>query len=215
MKDFRKENDLDGSQGDLRSLGHPQRPRQAQPWGVQQVPFIFIKMNIWNMFHERFLKRKRSGWVPRWSEGSRTPSATSTSSTMGSTASTSYVHQKLTWHMFICCFSKTNRFKTVPAWYRVIKRLSDTLSDLNKLNQGEYSKYQLCSSKIDMTHVYMLFFKEVDQEALGHPQRPRQAHPWTSTQTVLILSQAGLSLLGHPHEPRQPQPQGPQQVIDI
>ena len=93
MNDFRKENDLDGSQGDLRSLGHPQRPRQAQPWGVQQVPFIFIKMNIWNMFHERFLKRKRSGWVPRWSEGSRTPSATSTSSTMGSTASTIYIHK--------------------------------------------------------------------------------------------------------------------------
>ena len=28
--------------------------------------------------------------------------------------------------------------------------LLDTLSDLDKLNQGEYSKYQLCSSKIDM-----------------------------------------------------------------
>ena len=43
---FRKENDLGGSQGDLSALGHPQRPRQAQPCGVQQVPFIFIKMNI-------------------------------------------------------------------------------------------------------------------------------------------------------------------------
>ena len=93
MNDFWKENDLDGSQGDLRSLGHPQRPRQAQPWGVQQVPFIFIKMNIWNMFHERFSKTKRPGWVPRWSEGSRTPSATLTSSTMGSTASTIYIHK--------------------------------------------------------------------------------------------------------------------------
>ena len=50
MNDFWKENDLDGFQGDLRVLGHPQRPRQAQPWGVQQVPFIFIKLNIWNMF---------------------------------------------------------------------------------------------------------------------------------------------------------------------
>ena len=29
--------------------------------------------------------------------------------------------------------------------------LLDTLSDLDKLNQGEYSKYQLCSSKFDMT----------------------------------------------------------------
>ena len=34
---------MDGSQGDLRALGHPQRPRQAQPWGVQQVPFISNK----------------------------------------------------------------------------------------------------------------------------------------------------------------------------
>ena len=93
MNDFWKENDLDDSQGDLRALGHPQRPRQAQPWRVQQVPFIFIKMNIWYMIHERFLKRKRSGWVSGCSEGSRTPSATSTRSTMGSTASTTYVHQ--------------------------------------------------------------------------------------------------------------------------
>ena len=30
----------------LRALGHPQRPRQAQPWGAQQVPVMFIKMNI-------------------------------------------------------------------------------------------------------------------------------------------------------------------------
>ena len=42
----------------------------------------------------------------------------------------------------------------------MIKRLSDTLSDLDKLNQGEYSKYQLCSSKIDMAHVNMLFIKD-------------------------------------------------------
>ena len=41
-----------------------------------------------------------------------------------------------------------------------IKMLSDTLSDLVKLNYGEYSKYQLCSSKIDMTHVCMVFFKD-------------------------------------------------------
>ena len=88
---FSKRNDLDGSQGDLSALGHPQRPRQAKPWGVQQVPFIFIKMKIWNMFHEWFLKTLRPGWVPRWSEGSRSPSATLTSSTMGSTASTNYI----------------------------------------------------------------------------------------------------------------------------
>ena len=27
----------------LKALGHPRRPRQAQPWGEQQVPVIFIK----------------------------------------------------------------------------------------------------------------------------------------------------------------------------
>ena len=43
---------------------------------------------------------------------------------------------------------------------KVIMVLLDTLSDLDKLNQGEYSKYQLCSSKFDMTDVYMLFFKD-------------------------------------------------------
>ena len=75
------------------------------------------------------------------------------SSFIGSTASTSYVHQKLTWHIFISYHSKTNQFETVQAWYRVIKRLSDILSDLDKLNRGECSKYQLCSSKIDMTPV--------------------------------------------------------------
>ena len=31
---------------DLKALGHPQRPQQTPPWGEQQVPFIFIKMNI-------------------------------------------------------------------------------------------------------------------------------------------------------------------------
>ena len=40
----------------------------------------------------------------------------------------------------------------------MIKRLSDTLSDLDKLNQGEFSKYNLSPSKIDMAHVYILFF---------------------------------------------------------
>ena len=158
MNDW-NENDLDGSQGDLRALGHPQRPPQAQPWGLQQVPFIFIKKLTWRMFIYYFSKIDRFKMVLRWSWCSWTPSATSTSSTMASTASATYVH-KLTWHMFICYFSKTNWFKTVPAWYKVIKRLSNTLSDLDKLNQGKYSKYQFCSSKLGMTHDYMLFFKD-------------------------------------------------------
>ena len=45
--------------------------------------------------------------------------------------------------------------------------ISDTLSDLVKLNQGEYIKYQLCSSKFDMAHVYILFFKrKTDQKVI-------------------------------------------------
>ena len=36
-----------------------------------------------------------------------------------------------------------------PSWYRVIKMLSNTLSDLVKLNHG-YSKFKLCLSKIGM-----------------------------------------------------------------
>ena len=38
--------------------------------------------------------------------------------------------------------------------------LSDTHSDLDMLNQGEYSKYKLTSSKIEMTLAYMIFFKD-------------------------------------------------------
>ena len=163
MNDFWKENDLDGSQGDLRALGHPQRPRQAQLRRVQQVPVMIIK--IWHgtclyTIFQRQIDLKQSQRDTGWSRGSRTLSATSTSSTIVSAASTSYVHQKLTWHMFIRYFSKTNRLKTVPVWCRVTKRLSDTLSDLVKLNHWEFSKYHFCSSKIDMTYVYMLFFKD-------------------------------------------------------
>ena len=136
MNDFRKENDLDGSQGDLRALGHPQQPWQAQPWGVQQVPFIFIKMNIWNMFHDRFSQRKRSWWVPRWSDGSRTPSKTSTSSTKASTASTSYVHHDtsisyIQISALQAIFMSNSKKKTVFIWscsaYIVLGQCSQSL----------------------------------------------------------------------------------------
>ena len=54
-------------------------------------------------------------------------------------------------------FFKNRSIKNGP---KVIMVLSDTLSDLNKFNIGKYSKYQLCSSKTDITHVNMLFFKD-------------------------------------------------------
>ena len=94
-----------------------------------------------------------------WSRCSWTPSATSTSSTKASTASSSYDHLNLTRHMFIYYFSRTNWFKTVLEWYRVIKMLLDTLSNLVKLNHGEFSKYLLYPSKIEMAHVNILFSK--------------------------------------------------------
>ena len=60
MNDFWKENDLDGSQGDPRALGHPQWPRQAQLrllhlGGKQDVyillqQFLQIFIDEWSMF---------------------------------------------------------------------------------------------------------------------------------------------------------------------
>ena len=47
------------------------------------------------------------------------------------------------WHgtCFFTTLSKTDRLKTVPAYYRLIKMLSDTLSDLGKLNHWDNSNY--------------------------------------------------------------------------
>ena len=150
MNDFWKENDLDGSQGDLRALGHPQRPQQAQPRRVQQVPVMFIK----NWHHkclyaifQRKIDLKQSQCDTGWSRGSRTPSVTSSSSTMGSTASTSHVHQNLTRHMLISYYSKTNRFKVVPRGSRWSQAPTS-------------SRSTMVSSASDMTHVYWLSFNQ-------------------------------------------------------
>ena len=43
---------------------------------------------------------------------------------------------------------------------KVIRRLKDTLNNLYKLYHGKYGKYQLCSSKIDMTYDDTLSFEE-------------------------------------------------------
>ena len=111
----------------------------------------------------------------------------STCSTMGSTASTSYIIKNGPWsprdrntHTHK---QYPHKFLTIPHYlkcFQVIKILWDFSSNLHKLNH-EFIKYQLCSSKIDMAHVYILLFKDKwsqsDQDALGHPQRPRQAQP--------------------------------------
>ena len=88
----------------------------------------------------------------------------------------------------------------------MIMVLSDTLSNLDKLNYSQYSKSQLCSSKIDMTIVYILSFKDKsilngpsviqdDQDALGHPQQPREAQPWRVQQVPVMLSKSILVML--------------------
>ena len=43
------------------------------------------------------------------------------------------------------------------------KTILDTLTDLDKLNYGEYSKYQLCSSKIDMALAHVDILKCEDK----------------------------------------------------
>ena len=89
---FSKINDLwfQWFQGDLDALWHPQRPRQAQPSRVQQVPIMFIK--IWHNTRSYTIFQRQIN--VKWSQRDR-----------------------------------------------VIKMLSDTFSDLDKLNHGEY---QLC-----------------------------------------------------------------------
>ena len=78
------------------------------------------------MFHERFLKRKRKQWAQQ-----------------------PYYFPKIDWYgTDLYTILKDKSIQNGP---NVIMVLSDTLSDLYKLNYGKYSKYQLCSSKIDMT----------------------------------------------------------------
>ena len=135
MNDFWKENDLDWSQSDLRSLGHPQRPRQTQPWGVQQLPFIFIKMNIWNMFHDWFSKTKRPGWVPRWSEGSRTPSAPHTKHNLEQT-------------LFLSLFLYNLSLKILPLYWCFISFSSRLYPSFDcKHSSRPYQRGKLCHIK--------------------------------------------------------------------
>ena len=117
--DFWKENDLVGSQGDLRALGHPQRPQQAQLSRVQQVPVMIIK--IWHgtclfAIFQRQIDLKRSQPDTGWSRWSRTPSATPTRSTMTCTASTSNFNPKIDMVHVHILFSMKNRFKLIPGW---------------------------------------------------------------------------------------------------
>ena len=52
--------------------------------------------------------------------------------------------------------------------------LSDTLSDLVKVDHGEFSKYHLCPSKIDMAHVYILFYEDKSN--------------WNGLKVIIVLS---------------------------
>ena len=52
---------------------------------------------------------------------------------------------------------------------KVIMVLSD--SDLDKLNNGGYSKYQLYSSKIYMTCLYVICQRQIDLKQYQHDTR--------------------------------------------
>ena len=99
---------------------------------------------------------------------SRSTLVTSATSTVA--ASISDVHQKLTWHMFM--------------YYCI----SDTFSNLDKLNHGKYSKYQLCLSRIDMFISYHLKKNRLkwfqgDTDTLRYP-----ATLISSTMVVTVVS---------------------------
>ena len=64
------------------------------------------------------------------------------------------------WHG-TCLYTIFQDKSILNGFIMIMKMLLDTLSDLAKLNHGEYSKYQLCSPKIDMAHVYILLFKDI------------------------------------------------------
>ena len=71
---------------------------------------------------------------------SKTPT-TASSSTMGSSASTTYVHQKFIWQMCIYYFSKINQFKMVQRWSWCARTPSATstwlgLTRLLRLSKG-------------------------------------------------------------------------------
>ena len=157
MNDIWKENDLAGSQGDLRALGHPQRPRQAQPRRVQQVPVMLIKnwhdTFLYSIF-QRQIDLQQSQRDTGWSRGHPDTLYDLVKLTQGECSKYNLSPSKIYMaHVYILSFKD----KWIQNGPKVIMVLSDTLRDLDKLNQGEYSKYQLCSSKFYMTYVYILF----------------------------------------------------------
>ena len=83
------------------------------------VPVMFIKIwygtCLYTIFQRQF-HLKQSQHDTGWSRCSRTTSATSPRSTIWSSASTFYVHQKLILRMFIFYFTMINRIEMVPRW---------------------------------------------------------------------------------------------------
>ena len=73
----------------------------------------FDMVHIFEYYFQRQIDFKWSQHDKGWSRCSLTPSVTLLSPTLGSSASKTYVHQKL---MFIWYFSIINPFKMVPRW---------------------------------------------------------------------------------------------------
>ena len=155
---FQRQIDLKQSQHDTgwsRCSWTPSATSSSSTMGIKASTSYVHQKFTWHMLISYNSKTNRFKVVPGGSRWSRTPSATSSSSVMAYTTSTSYVNQNLTSYMFIYYYCKTNRFEEVPGW----SRNSDILSDIVNINHDEYNKYQFCSSNFQMTHIYILFFK--------------------------------------------------------
>ena len=129
------------------SMLHPQRPQKAQLWRVQQVPVMFIKNWHDTWLYANFQRKidligpsvmlldtLRNLYKLKYGKYSKYQLCSS----------------KNDMTHVLCYCSKTNQFKTDPAWYRVIKMLLDILSDRIKVNHRESIK--------KMGHGYILFF---------------------------------------------------------
>ena len=105
--------------GDHDALGHPQQLCHAYHESSASTTYVHQMLNhgeyskyhycssklTWRMFMfiYYFSNTNRFEMVPGWSICPQTPSTTLSTSTIAISASTSYVHENLTWYMFIYC----------------------------------------------------------------------------------------------------------------
>ena len=86
---------------------------------------------------------------------------------MGSRANTSFVHQKLTWHMLISYYSKTNRFKVVPGGSRCSWIPSATSSSSTMASTASSSYVHFINIDMAQGHIPSFKGKSRGSSALG------------------------------------------------